>query len=1164
MGLNCGIPSLIILLFMSVSGTLDVNVSCSPQTICALRESEVDLKCSYSNITIKTVFWFSFKEKAKWRNEEHPEDLALDSDYAGRVYYSPTTNTSSTLTIRELRERDSGEYLLMIITEQGEKHLSPTAVSLRVTDPQVKMNSGTFSQPEQTLTCITSCNFTAGPLSYTWNKNGQKVKGANQISLALSSKDAGSYSCSVASSYVEISSNAVCVFDQDCWNVTYTDRRVCVLEGSSVDFPCTYSHPSGYSFNDAFWHSRWFVEEPMDLRQEEQFAGRVEYIGVKERNHTLTMKDVRKNDSGEYYFRFITKTKGGKFSGRPGVILNVTGLQVRVISSTASDGQTVTLMCSSTCTLPNNPTYMWYKYGQPVTNKLSRDNKLYLKCSEDAGNYSCAVRGHEELRSPDQTLSDCPEESSGSKQVSVGVVLFLVLILGIAALWMFWAIRRKRGAERDSDIQTPDPADHTYTALNPTTTSSDYDTLTHITGPPSDTYTALNPATRCSDYATLTLLLKLGLWASALCYHPWLVMAHSSGGPQRCLGFRCQPHFAFCGLCTWGLNTGFMLHPAALAGAWVSEARLMLPLMVPVSAWVSASFMPPLMALNTAWHSSSSGTMGFKCGVLSLIILLVFPVAGTLDVSVSCSPLTICALRESEVELSCSYSNISFTIKSVFWFSFKQKAKWRNEEHPEDVALDSDYAGRVSTESTDSNSTLTLRELRESDSGGYRLLIITEQGEKHLSSTAVSLTVTDLQVRLNSGSEDNKQTLACNTSCNLTSDIDSYTWYKNAVKVESMKNQMGLLSYSKDAGSYSCSISSHEEIHSNAVCVFSRNCWSVTYTDRRVCVLAGSSVDFSCNYLHPKSYNFLENFWHYNWFVGQPKNLRHEEQFTDRVEYAVDEERKSTLRIRDVRKNDSGEYYFRIITKPKEGKFSGKPGVILNVTALQVRVIPSTASDGQTVTLVCSTTCTLPNNPTYIWYKNGQPVTNKLTRDNKLYLKCSGDAGNYSCAVRGHEELRSPDQTLSDSGGGPKKSSVLIAVGVVVILLIILITAAALWVWTRKSKGGRSSGASGQHDSAHVYDNTSAMDMTSDPTSRVSDNHEDVHYSSVQFKPSHSQEKHLSSRHPEETIKEQDVEYAAVNFNRHTVILYEHQVVVPGLSFCMGMTNIQASGRRSS
>ncbi|XP_036416959.1 uncharacterized protein LOC118800902 [Colossoma macropomum] len=161
-------------------------------------------------------------------------------------------------------------------------------------------------------------------------------------------------------------------------------------------------------------------------------------------------------------------------------------------------------MCSSTCTLPKNPTYIWYKSRQCVTNKLTRDKKLYLKCSEDAGNYSCAVRGHEELRSPEQTLSDYPEESSELNLVTVGVSVFLPLTLITAALWMCCVIWRKRGAQRDTDIQTPNPADHTCTALNPTTMTSDYDTLTHLTDSPSDTYTALNPETMSSDYNTLT------------------------------------------------------------------------------------------------------------------------------------------------------------------------------------------------------------------------------------------------------------------------------------------------------------------------------------------------------------------------------------------------------------------------------------------------------------------------------------------------------------------------------------------------------------------------------------------------------------------------------------------------------------------------------------
>lgn len=115
-----------------MSGIQNLKVSCSHEKICALRESSVNLTCSYSNINVITGFWFSFKDKAKWREEEHPEDLALDSDYAGRVKYTEMTNSSSNLTVTDLRERDSGEYHFMLITDKGEKYVSSAGVTLTV------------------------------------------------------------------------------------------------------------------------------------------------------------------------------------------------------------------------------------------------------------------------------------------------------------------------------------------------------------------------------------------------------------------------------------------------------------------------------------------------------------------------------------------------------------------------------------------------------------------------------------------------------------------------------------------------------------------------------------------------------------------------------------------------------------------------------------------------------------------------------------------------------------------------------------------------------------------------------------------------------------------------------------------------------------------------
>ncbi|XP_071202349.1 B-cell receptor CD22-like [Salvelinus alpinus] len=67
---------------------------------------------------------------------------------------------------------------------------------------------------------------------------------------------------------------------------------------------------------------------------------------------------------------------------------------------------------------------------------------------------------------------------------------------------------------------------------------------------------------------------------------------------------------------------------------------------------------------------------------------------------------------------------------------------------------------------------------------------------------------------------------------------------------------------------------------------------------------------------------------------------------------------------------------------------------------LQVKV----TGGHQDKTLTCITTCTLTDNPTYIWYKNGQVVTEKTS----LYSVYPNAVDSYFCAVKGHEDLHSP------------------------------------------------------------------------------------------------------------------------------------------------------------
>ncbi|XP_062845397.1 uncharacterized protein LOC134303873 [Trichomycterus rosablanca] len=219
---------------------------------------------------------------------------------------------------------------------------------------------------------------------------------------------------------------------------------------------------------------------------------------------------------------------------------------------------------------------------------------------------------------------------------------------------------------------------------------------------------------------------------------------------------------------------------------------------------------------------------------------------------------------------------------------------------------------------------------------------------------------------------------------------------------------------------------------------------------------------------------------------------------------------------------DSGEYRLRVITN-KDDVFSGRPGVILKVTDLQVRITEGSVASGGAVTLTCSTTCTLPGNPTYIWYKNDQPVTNMPTKYNKLYLKCSTDAGNYSCTVEGREDLRSAAKTVRSCAVGfgpehpePDSSGKYVAVGMAVVLVLIII-AGALFICKRKTRSAE------KHIKTEVKEPQTGQSLQ-----------DEVHYSSIQFLPSSTHRAPLSTgaRSPRDNTEEERVQYAVVKFIR--------------------------------
>ncbi|XP_014038035.2 titin isoform X1 [Salmo salar] len=371
------------------------SVTYTTQSICTLEGSTVELTCSYtypSSYTVTTTFWFT-----KMETGVEPEDIGQDPENAGRLEYHGDKKNGHTLRITDLRESDSATYKFRFITDQtGGRYYGDPGVTLSATALQVKVTP-TRSATSKTLTCSTTCTLTGNP-TYIWYKNGQSLYWPTSQQYTVRTSETESYSCAVKG-HEDLHSPAVCVQGQSCNRVTYTKRIICVLKGSTVDISCTYV--GYYSTKSSFWF-RSDKSTPEDLPRDPGYAGRVKYTDKEtwrnEGPSILRITDLIEEDSAEYRFTFKTKNFewGHSF---PGTTLSVTGLQVKV--TPAAEGQK-TLTCTTTCTLTDNPTYIWYKNGQRLDEPTSQQysSNMLVVWDSSVNIYSCAVEGHEGLHSP--------------------------------------------------------------------------------------------------------------------------------------------------------------------------------------------------------------------------------------------------------------------------------------------------------------------------------------------------------------------------------------------------------------------------------------------------------------------------------------------------------------------------------------------------------------------------------------------------------------------------------------------------------------------------------------------------------------------------------------------------------------------------------------------
>ncbi|XP_036418213.1 sialoadhesin-like [Colossoma macropomum] len=172
---------------------------------------------------------------------------------------------------------------------------------------------------------------------------------------------------------------------------------------------------------------------------------------------------------------------------------------------------------------------------------------------------------------------------------------------------------------------------------------------------------------------------------------------------------------------------------------------------------------------------------------------------------------------------------------------------------------------------------------------------------------------------------------------------------------------------------------------------------SVTLSSQSLCAVTGSTVKISCKYTAADSSRVREREWYQlQSSDGEERVLSQDPQYSARVSVRT-EQNDCDLTVRDVRLRDSGVYNFRFRTSSSDW-ISASSGVNLTVTELQVKVDRKTAGQRK-VKLTCSSTCSLDENLTYDWYRNGEFKPDTGGPSIVLDSTRSSDEGSYFCGL---------------------------------------------------------------------------------------------------------------------------------------------------------------------
>ncbi|XP_055770711.1 sialoadhesin-like, partial [Salvelinus fontinalis] len=375
--------------------------------------------------------------------------------------------------------------------------------------------------------------------------------------------------------------------------------------------------------------------------------------------------------------------------------------------------------CSTTCTLTDNPTYIWYRNGQRLHEPVSQQHSsnLLVVWDSSVNIYSCAVEGHEDLHSP---VVYKPKNTSVSVSPSGEIVEGSSVTLTCSSdanppvqSYTWWY--KKNGGEYQSmtgpqhvfnQIQSSDTGEYYCEAQNEMGTDRSRTINMDVKFDPKNTSVSVSPSGEIVEGSSVTLTCSsdanppvdkytwyknngASLTGSEKTYHFTTISSEDSGE------YYCEAENK-----NGRLNSSFVsvdsVRPDCNSDTYTAlNMRTMSP---DYDTLISVHPDP-----SSDPNSDTYTPLNMKTRSPELH-------PGTDGWSVTYTTQSICALKWSTVELSCSYTYTSgYIVITTFWFT-KNDA----EGNPVTLSDDPDYTGHVMYSSNKTKwHTLTIRDLRE-------------------------------------------------------------------------------------------------------------------------------------------------------------------------------------------------------------------------------------------------------------------------------------------------------------------------------------------------------------------------------------------------------------------------------------------------------------------